>query len=39
VAAEKVGRPPETLTLKEAGAAATTGLTAIQGMDDVLSNP
>jgi NADPH2:quinone reductase len=36
VAAEKVGRPPEILSLKEAGAVATTGLTAIQGIDDVL---
>jgi NADPH2:quinone reductase len=36
VAAEKVGRLPDTLTLKEAGAVAATGLTAIQGIDDVL---
>jgi NADPH:quinone reductase-like Zn-dependent oxidoreductase len=36
VAAEKVGRPPESLSLKEAGAVPTTGLTAIQGIDDVL---
>jgi NADPH:quinone reductase-like Zn-dependent oxidoreductase len=36
VAAGKVGRPPEILSLKEAGAVATTGLTAIQGVDDVL---
>ncbi len=36
VVAEKVGRPPAMLSLKEAGAVATTGLTAIQGIDDVL---
>jgi NADPH:quinone reductase len=36
VAAENVGRPPETLTLEEAGAVPATGLTAIQGIDDVL---
>jgi NADPH2:quinone reductase len=36
VAAERVGRPPESLSLKEAGAIAATGLTAIQGIDDVL---
>ena len=36
VAAEMVGRPPEILSLKEAGAVATTGLTAIQGIDDAL---
>jgi NADPH:quinone reductase-like Zn-dependent oxidoreductase len=36
VAAEKVGRPPDMLSLKEAGALPTTGLTAIQGVDDVL---
>jgi len=36
VAAGKVGRPPEMLSLKEAGAVPTTGLTAIQGIDDVL---
>jgi NADPH:quinone reductase-like Zn-dependent oxidoreductase len=36
VAAEKVGRPPAALTMKEAGAIATTGLTALQGVDDVL---
>jgi NADPH2:quinone reductase len=36
VGAEKVGRPPEMLSLKEAGAVPTTGLTAIQGIDDVL---
>ncbi len=36
VAAEKVGRPPGGLSLKEAGAVPTTGLTAIQGIDDVL---
>ena len=37
VAADKVGRPPGNLTLKEAGAVATTGLTALQGIDDVLN--
>jgi len=36
VAAGKVGRPPEMLSPKEAGAVPTTGLTAIQGIDDVL---
>jgi NADPH:quinone reductase len=36
VAAENVGRLPETLSLKEAGAVTATGLTAIQGIDDVL---
>jgi NADPH:quinone reductase-like Zn-dependent oxidoreductase len=36
VAAENVGRPPDILTLKEAGAIPTTGLTALQGVDDVL---
>ncbi len=36
VAAENVGRPPVTLTLKEAGAIPTTGLTALQGVDDIL---
>jgi NADPH:quinone reductase-like Zn-dependent oxidoreductase len=36
VAAENVGRPPYILTLKEAGAIPTTGLTALQGIDDVL---
>jgi NADPH:quinone reductase len=36
VAAEKVGRPPKILSLKEAGAVPTTGLTALQGIDDVL---
>jgi NADPH:quinone reductase-like Zn-dependent oxidoreductase len=36
VAAENVGRPPGTLSLKEAGAIPTTGLTALQGVDDVL---
>jgi NADPH2:quinone reductase len=33
VAAEKVGRPPEGFSLKEAGAVPATGLTAIQGID------
>jgi NADPH:quinone reductase len=36
VAAENVGRLPEILSLKEAGAVTATGLTAIQGVDDVL---
>ncbi len=36
VEAERVGRPPGILSLKEAGAIATTGLTAIQGVDDTL---
>lgn len=36
VVAEHVGHPPDSLTLKEAGAVATTGLTALQGIDDVL---
>jgi NADPH:quinone reductase-like Zn-dependent oxidoreductase len=36
VVAERVGRPPDVLSLKEAGAVATTGLTALQGVDDVL---
>jgi NADPH:quinone reductase-like Zn-dependent oxidoreductase len=36
VAAENVGRPPEILSLKEAGAIPITGLTALQGIDDVL---
>jgi NADPH:quinone reductase len=36
VAADKVGRPPDILSLKEAGAVATIGLTALQGIDDAL---
>jgi NADPH:quinone reductase-like Zn-dependent oxidoreductase len=36
VKAENVGRPPDILSLKEAGAIPTTGLTALQGVDDVL---
>jgi NADPH:quinone reductase-like Zn-dependent oxidoreductase len=36
VAADNVGRPPAILTMKEAGAVPTTGLTALQGIDDVL---
>jgi NADPH:quinone reductase-like Zn-dependent oxidoreductase len=36
VSADKAGRPPADLSLTEAGAIATTGLTAIQGVDDVL---
>ena len=36
VAAERVGRPPRILSLRDAGAVATTGLTALQGIDDAL---
>jgi NADPH:quinone reductase-like Zn-dependent oxidoreductase len=36
VAAEKVGPIPRRLDLEHAGAIATTGLTALQGVDDVL---
>lgn len=36
VPAERVGRVPKALTLREAGAIGTTGLTAIQGIDDAL---
>jgi NADPH:quinone reductase-like Zn-dependent oxidoreductase len=36
VAAEKVAPIPEGLTMREAGAIPTTGLTAIQGIDDAL---
>ncbi len=36
VAAEKVGHAPKTLSLEEAGAVTTTGLTALQGVDDAL---
>ena len=36
VAAKKVARVPRGLGLKEAGAIATTGLTALQGVDDAL---
>jgi NADPH:quinone reductase len=36
VPAERVGRVPQGLTLRQAGAIATTGLTAIQGIDDAL---
>jgi NADPH:quinone reductase len=36
VVAERVGRLPNSLSLKEAGAVATIGLTALQGVDDVL---
>lgn len=36
VDAEQVGSVPRRLDLLQAGAAATTGLTALQGMDDVL---
>src|SRR3954468_14171932 len=37
VAAEKVARVPKRLDLKHAGAIATTGLTALQGIDDTLN--
>jgi NADPH:quinone reductase-like Zn-dependent oxidoreductase len=33
VEAEKVGRPPGTLTMMQAGAATVTGLTALQGIE------
>src|SRR4030095_13144590 len=36
VAAERGGRPPKMLTLREAGAIAATGLTALQGVDNAL---
>jgi NADPH:quinone reductase len=36
VVADKIAPIPETLDLKHAGAIATTGLTALQGIDDVL---
>jgi NADPH:quinone reductase-like Zn-dependent oxidoreductase len=36
VPAERVGLVPGNLTLRQAGAIATTGLTAIQGIDDAL---
>jgi NADPH:quinone reductase-like Zn-dependent oxidoreductase len=36
VAAEKVAAIPTTLDLRKAGAIATTGLTALQGVDDAL---
>jgi NADPH:quinone reductase len=36
VAAEKAAPIPKGLTMREAGAIATTGLTALQGIDDVL---
>ncbi|HEY0767314.1 MAG TPA: NADP-dependent oxidoreductase [Steroidobacteraceae bacterium] len=36
VPAERVGHVPRGLGLREAGAIATTGLTAIQGIDDAL---
>ena len=36
VAAAYVGRCPGTLTMREAGAVTATGLTALQGIDDVL---
>src|SRR5205085_9307808 len=36
VAAIRVGWPTDRLTLRQAGAIPTTGLTALQGIDDVL---
>jgi NADPH:quinone reductase len=36
VAADRVGHVPESLGLREAGAIGTTGLTAVQGIDDAL---
>jgi NADPH2:quinone reductase len=36
VAAENVGRPPGMLTLRQAGAITVTGLTGLQGVEDVL---
>jgi NADPH2:quinone reductase len=36
VPAERVGHLPKSLTLRQGGAIATTGLTAIQGIDDAL---
>ena len=36
VAANHVGHVPESLSLRDAGAIGTTGLTAIQGIDDAL---
>jgi NADPH:quinone reductase len=36
VPAERVGHLPKGLSLRQAGAIATTGLTAIQGIDDAL---
>jgi NADPH:quinone reductase-like Zn-dependent oxidoreductase len=36
VPANNVGRPPDVLTLKEAGAVTVTGITALQGIDDTL---
>jgi NADPH:quinone reductase len=36
VPAERVGHVPEGLTLRDAGALGTTGLTALQGIDDAL---
>jgi NADPH:quinone reductase-like Zn-dependent oxidoreductase len=36
VPAQRVGHVPASLTLRQAGAIATTGLTAIQGIDDAL---
>ena len=37
VAASNVGRLPQRLSLREGGAAAVTGLTALQGIDDHLA--
>jgi NADPH:quinone reductase-like Zn-dependent oxidoreductase len=39
VDAEHVGRVPKTLDLRDAGAAATTGLTALQGIDALELRP
>jgi NADPH2:quinone reductase len=36
VAADHIGHVPESLSLRDAGAIGTTGLTAIQGIDDAL---
>ncbi len=36
VTATHVGRPPSVLTMRDAGATPATGLTALQGIDDVL---
>ena len=36
IAANHVGHVPESLSLRDAGAIGTTGLTAIQGIDDAL---
>jgi NADPH:quinone reductase-like Zn-dependent oxidoreductase len=36
VGVENVGRPPDLLTMKDAGAIPTIGLTALQGIEDIL---